>query len=855
MKLSDYKKKRDPAQTNEPFGPEPGRTAPTLAGSYVVHLHDATRRHYDLRIEIGGVLASFAVPRGISLDPSQKHLAVNTEDHPLDYLDFEAVIPDGQYGAGAMILWDRGRVRYLDGPAEEEKERGKLDLELSGYKLHGRYALVRLKNSAKGNEWLLFKKADAWSSTSRDLLAEQPRSVLSGLTVDELAEAPRIARQLEERAAELGAPVGSVDPRRLEPMLCASEGAPTHGDGWVYELKLDGVRLLARKEGRTAVLTNRRHRNETARYPEVARAIAALAPASVVLDGEIVAFDEQGRPSFQLLGRRMHLEGAREVQAAMADIPVLYVVFDLLAIGERDLRGLPLAQRKELLRRLLPAPGVMRVLDDIEGDGRQLLEFCRERHLEGVVAKRAGSPYRAGPRRTDDWVKMKCERDDEFVVVGWTVGERGRGRLGALDIATYRGEELVYRGKVGSGLDERQIDLLLERMAPLVSERPTVGGKLTSAPRGRTFVRPELVVSVRYLGWTDEGSVRHPVYRGLREDKSARDCTASPAHEAQPQKPPPYSDAVVTARASQAASRPEEKIRNVAITNRTKVLWPGDGYMKQDLWNYYRAVAPMLLRYLHERPIVLVRYPDGIDGKFFFQWNVPAGMPDWIRTLTIRREEEDREVNVFLIDDVESLLYIANLACIPIHILASRADSIDECDFFTIDFDVKNSSLAEAVKIAHTLRELLEALGLPGYPKTSGQTGLHVLVPLGPGVSFTTARALADLVGHLLCRTHPKTATMERVVARRGPRVYVDTGQTGRSRTIVAPYSVRATPGARVSTPLAWDEVTLDLDPARFTITTVPARIAERGDPMMPLLGARPNVPKAVAKLEALSSR
>lgn len=895
MKLDAYLEKRDPNRTNEPFGagPDAGPTA-TEAGAFVIHLHDATRRHYDLRLEVGGVLASFAIPRGPSLDPSQKHLAVHTEDHPIEYLDFEDVIPEGNYGAGPMILWDRGRVRFLDGPAEAGIEKGKLDFELYGLKVRGRFALVRLKGrekdraSASGdkgakNEWLFFKKQDAHASTTRDVVTELPRSVLSGLTVEELAEAPRIAARLAAEAAALGAPVGDFDARKMVPMLCAPSGAPERGEGWLYELKLDGVRVVASRRGPEVTLTNRKLRDETGRYPEVVLAMRALAPKRVVLDGEVVAFDESGRPNFQRLGHRMHLCRARDVAIAARDVPVVYVAFDLLALEDRDLRPLPLVERKRLLRELLRGPGVIRALDHLDGDGTPLLGFCREHQLEGVVAKRASSPYRPGPSRGPDWVKMKCEREADFVVIGFTSGEGGRGRLGALDLATWSGGELVYRGKVGSGLDERTIEALLERLRPLATNEPSAKGAYVPAPRGRTHVRPGVVVGVRFLGWSDDAQVRHPVFRGIRDDVDPAECVAAPLGEreeamldTEPEIASDESDAWGAGGAGGAEEGSEAREaagsvggatgerarsgrvaraapgRRVSLTNPDKVLWPEDGYRKRDLFAYYGAVAPVMLPHLRDRPVVLVRYPDGIAGKWFYQWNAPPGVPPWMRTQTIAKDEEVKKADVFLVDDAEGLQYLANLACIPIHVLASRSRTLDQCDFLTIDFDVKNGSLADAVRLAGTLRELLDAIGLAGFPKTSGQSGLHVLVPLGPGIGFPTARALADLLGRLLVQRHPDIATMERIVAKRGARVYVDTGQTGTTRTIVAPYSVRATPGARVSAPLAWDEVTPSLDPGRFTIATMIERIAEVGDPMAPMLEARPDIPGAVARLEAL---
>jgi bifunctional non-homologous end joining protein LigD len=863
VKLDEYKKKRDAGATNEPFGPEPpAGAAATLAGAFVIHQHDATRMHWDVRLEVGGVLLSFAVPKGVSLDPDAKHLAVMTEDHPLDYLDFEAIIPDGLYGAGPMIVWDRGRVRYLDGPAEEEIARGKIDFELEGIKSRGRFALVKLKNG-KGNEWLFFKKADAHAKAGVDLVAEKPRSILSGLTVKELAEAPAIARRTEELAAKLGAPEGAVRAKDLSPMLCSLTGAPDHGAEWLYELKLDGVRAIAERRGDKVTIVGRRGRETTDTYPEVARAVRAL-PADVVLDGEIVAFDAQGNPNFQRLGSRIHLSRPRDVRRAMIDIPVAFVVFDLLAIGKRDVRSLSTVVRKRLLGELLRAPGVLRVLDHLEGDGRPLLAFCKERKLEGVVAKRKDAPYRVGPRRTDAWVKMKCERDAEFVVVGFTKGERDD--VGALDLATYQDGELWIRGKVGSGIDRVTHDVLLARLAPLEVGKPTAKGKYGSVKGGRTHVKPELVVRVRFLGWSDDGNARFPVFEGVRDDVAPTDCTVHPDREladaSEPAtEPEPAPDPARSPR-DVAAARAREASRDLpAVTNRNKLLWPSDGITKGELVGYYVAIAPLMLRYLRDRPVVLVRYPDGISGKSFFQWNVPPAVPPWVRTCRMTGESGE-SVEVFLVDDVRTLAFVANLAAIPIHVLASRVPddepargakprTLDDCDFLTIDFDVGLSSLACGVELALSLRGIVDDIGLGGFPKTSGQTGLHVLVPLG-GASYDTARFLADVLGRLLVQRHPKIATMERVRAKRGPKVYVDTGQTGPTRTIVAPYAVRAAPLATVSAPLTWDEVEPGLDPKRFTIRTMAARAAEIGDPMAGLLEAKVDVVAAVKKLGAL---
>jgi bifunctional non-homologous end joining protein LigD len=844
-RLRTYRQKRDPARTVEPFSAERGSSAaPTRSGRFVVHLHAARRTHYDLRLEVGGALESFAVPKGPTLDPEPKRLAVRTEPHPIDYLDFEDVIPEGNYGAGPMIAWDAGRVRYLEAPAEQGLEKGKLDFELWGQKLRGRFALVQTgkrPGAADERQWLLLKKHDVFATPGREIIDEEPQSVLSGLTVEELARRDDVARELERAAARCGAPAGAVELSGFQPMLCATDGAELFDPERIYELKLDGVRIVAARRGDEVTLQYRNGRSARENYPEVARALRALAPSRVVLDGEIVAFDAEGRPSFQRLASRIHATRPRDVARARAEVPVTYLVFDLLELGDRDLRALPLSERKRLLAQVVKGKGSVRALDHLEGDGQPLFELCQREHLEGVVAKRRDAPYRSGPTRSGDWVKIKCERDDEFVVVGWVSGKGSRERLGAIDLATYAGDRLVLRGKAGSGLNDAAIDQLLERLARIEVPEAMFEGELPREAGTRRFARPELVASVRYVGWTDDGRLRFPVFRGLRDDVAPRACTAAPPEE--------RLERAVDEIADGDEPAPAPAPTRVLITNRNKVFWPAEGYTKGDLLDYYAAASRVILPFLKNRPVALVRYPDGIEGKHFYQWNAPVGTPSWVRTLRITDDEERKEKNVFMIDDLDSLVFVANLGCIPIHVLACREHSLALCDFLTIDFDIGDQPFRHAVTLALALRELLEELGLVGYPKTSGQSGLHVLVPLGPGVGFDVAKLLVELLGRLLELRHHEIATMERRVSKRGPRVYIDTGQTGPTRTIVAPYSVRAHVGATVSTPLDWDEVHLALDPSRFTMQSVVERIADHGDPMHSFFAATPDVAEAVARL------
>lgn len=855
-RLARYREKRDRTTTNEPFSAERRSSGETWQGRFVVHLHAASRRHFDLRLEQGGVLASFAIPKVPPLDPAVKRLAVRTEDHPLEYLTFEDVIPAGNYGAGAMIVWDLGRVTYLERSAEAGLKEGKVDFVLAGHKLRGRFALVHTgaradAGSAERAHWLLLKKADEHVST-RDLATERPYSVLSGLTVEQRAEAGRLAEAVIARAEALGAHVGEVDARTLTPMMCASRGARLDEAERLYELKLDGVRILADKRGQAVTLRYRTGRDATPAYPEVARAVAALPPDRVLLDGEIVAFDDAGRPSFQRLGRRIHLRQPRDVERAAAEVPVVFLAFDVVALGDRDLRPLPLSTRKELLGEVLPGKGIVRALDHLTGDGRPLFAFCEAHGLEGVVGKRLDSPYRSGPKRSADWVKIKRQREADFVVVGWEESDKAR-KLRSLVLAAYDGAgTLTLRGKAGSGFDDATIDRLLAELQARAAERPEgLAGEVTRHGK-RHWVRPELVASVEFAGLSDAGTLRFPVFRGLRHDVAPEACVLTTAGEAV------AAEVEAEPEAGESGLPPaQEHARRATLTNQDKVFWPAEGYTKGDVCAYYAAVAPWLLPLLRDRPLVLVRYPDGIEGKAFFQWNVPRGTPSWLRTAELRGEDErpgKAAKRTFLVDDVDGLLHLANLGCIPLHVLACRRDSRERCDFATLDFDLGDRPFRDAVTLALSLRELLEDLGLVGFPKTSGQSGLHVLVPLG-GVSFETARVLTELLGRLLHARHPDLSTLERRLDRRDGKTLIDVGQTGRSRTIVAPYSVRAHPGATVSCPLRWDELHLALDPRRYRMRTVPARLEAMGDPMAALLTTEVDVTAAVAKLGARMPR
>lgn len=896
--LTRYRQKRDPASTNEPFGPGPlrgegagpGRAIPgaapagqsegTWAGRFVIHQHAARRMHWDVRLPIGGMLESFAVPQGPTLDPAIKRLAVNTEHHPAEYLDFEDVIPEGNYGAGAMIVWDTGGVTYNETSAEDGVARGKIDFTLHGYKLTGRFALIatgrrKAETGLAGTqkaaaEWLLIKKPDKAAKTGRDLAQELPRSVISGLTVEELPRRQELAAELLALAEELGAraPAAKKKTGFQPPMVCALDGAPLESPHFLYELKLDGVRILGTKSDERARLNYRSGKACTDNYPDVARALRSLPLDHVVLDGEVVTFDERGQPNFQRLGPRIRTQRARELERVIAQVPVVYLVFDVLEIGHGgkvlDLRPLSLRRRNQIRQKLLLGTGILRSLDHIEEKGAALWQLIEAQGMEGMVAKRAESTYQHGPSVSGDWVKLKRALDEEFVVVGWTEGKGTRGSLGALCLASYGGGELRYRGRVGSGLDQKTISELSRTLAELRMGEPAFSGEIPADAGPVQYTRPTLVVRVRHHGYTDDAHLRAPVFLGVRDDVRPEDCRSAPHDELSAERElaalepadEPGAEAAPQAAAAASASRTQ---RPHWLTNLDKVFWPEEGYTKGDLIAYYESVAHVMLPFLRGRPVVLVRYPDGITGKHFYQWRLPEGAPSFMRAHELYDEEKQAERGTgkaaFLIDDLDGLRYIANLGCIPLHVLAARETSPTSCDFLTIDFDLGPRQFQDAVRMALDLRHVLDELGLVGFPKTSGQRGLHVLVALGPGVPFESAKLLCELLGRILVGRHKDISTMERIKEKRGNKLYVDTGQTGRSRTIVAPYSVRAHPGATVSTPLRWDELHLALDPALLDIHRVPTRLAELGDPMSTLLDQTPDLNATLAKLASWTGR
>ena len=822
--LGRYYDKRSADQTPEPFG---GAALPRV---FVVQKHSARRLHYDLRLEMDGVLKSWAVPRGPSFDPAIKRLAVRTEDHPVNYVDFEGVIPKGNYGAGAMIVWDRGTWVPLEDPGMGMKK-GKLLFELKGMKLRGVFTLVKTKGD--DDEWLLIKKPDAYSGPDADRAVPQG-SILSGLTVEELLDGHGRVEALAAKVEALAPAVGAVRLADVTPMLAETAERPFSDPAWLFEIKYDGYRLLAEKRDGQVSLRYRSGLDATRVFPDVVKALTALPFDDVVLDGEVTVLDEAGRPHFHSLQKRVQLARERDLRLAAAQLPATFYVFDLLGFGDRDLRRLPLVERKALLAELLPRTGVVRFGDHVEGIGEAFFEQVRAAGLEGIMAKRAASPYARG--RSGDWLKLRIERADDFAIVGFNESDRpGRPGFRGLHLARGAGRDLVYAGRVGSGFSQDDLRAIRARLDPLVRQTPAFIGEVPRSGRQELWVEPELVCEVRYLLRTEDGHLRNPVFVRLRDDKSVDDLL-----EPEPE----------TFGATIPQSGLPEPSHEVPFTNLDKVFWPEQGYTKGDLIDFYREVAPRLLPYLKDRPLVLTRYPDGIDGKNFFQKDAPPFIPGWVRTERMWSENAQREIDYFVADDLETLLYVINMGTIPLHVWSSRVSRLQHPDWTILDLDPKGAPFGDVVTIARAIHDLCEQLGLPSYPKTSGSSGLHVLIPLGGQCTYEQSRALAELMARVIASERPDIATVERAIASRGGRVYLDYLQNGHGRLLVSALCARPLPGAPVSTPLAWSEVDEALDPKAFTIRTVPERLRRlERDLMQGLLTDRPDLGAALDRL------
>ena len=816
--LAAYRAKRRAAATPEPFGGSATDTAEDRGRRlFVVQQHAAARMHWDFRLEVDNALASWAVPKGPSMNPRDKRFAVQVENHPVEYADFEGSIPAGNYGAGQVIVWDHGTYAPL-ADFDSGLADGKLLFHLAGHKLKGRFTLVRPKgDNATGNAWLLVKERDQWASEA----ALGERSVFSGLTVAELKEVGAVeARLRADVEAARPRPPRSASLR--EQAMLAKPSEPFDRAGWVFEIKYDGYRLFIERSGDAVTLRSRNNQDLTARFPELARCARHLPMREFVIDSEVVVHDERGVPSFARLQRRAAVRGALATAQAARHDPVMAWAFDLPHAGGYDLKRLPLLERKRLLKALLPPVGPLRYSAHVEADGVETFNRMAALGLEGVVGKRADSPYRGG--RSDDWLKVRATRSGDFVIAGWAPTKSDANDLGALALAEYRDGTLAYCGRVGAGLGDAQRREVARRLRDLAPGAPLVDD---AAVR---WVAPTQVCEVAYREYSRSGHLRQPAFLRLRDDKAAAECVG--AFDAPAPAPPPPKPALA-----------------VHVTNRAKVFFPEKALTKGDLLDYYERVAPWMLPYLADRPLVLTRFPDGIHGKSFYQRDAPAFVPDWVERKTLWSDSAQREVRYLLAQNVESLLYLANMGAISIHAWHSRITDLAHPDWCVLDLDPKDAPFEHVLEAAKTVKALLDEVDLPGFLKTSGASGLHILLPLAGQLTHALATTLGELLARITARRRADICTTTRAVRGRGRKVYVDHLQNGHGQLLVTPFSARAEPAASVSMPVKWTELTRRLKNANHHIVNAPTRLRRMGDPMSEVLSIEPDLPSAMARL------
>jgi bifunctional non-homologous end joining protein LigD len=834
MALEDYRKKRDFSKTPEPAG----EVRPTGGFSYCIQKHAASRLHYDFRLELDGVLLSWAVPKGPSFDPREKRLAMRVEDHPVDYGSFEGVIPEGEYGAGAVVLWDRGTWTPVVEPGAALKK-GELKFELRGEKLAGRWALVKIKGDDP-KAWLLVKDKDehARSAAELDVVSARPESVISGRGLAEVAaERDRLWHSKKVgaggevdpggpaegdggarmRLADLPGAIRGPLPRTQPLALATVVETPPEGDEWLHEIKHDGYRIVARIEEGDVRLVSRNGKDWTKEFPQVARAVGRLPAGTALLDGEVAAVLPSGATSFQALQRR-----------GDGGVPLVYFAFDLLHLDGWDLRAVGLEHRKEALHRLLAsAPPAVRFSDHVRGRGPEFFETARAAGLEGVVSKRADAPYREG--RGGDWRKAKCRLTQEVVIGGFTLASDGGGSIGALLVGYLEGDALVYAGKVGSGFNDRlQADLRHRLEARLRKEAPfaQVPAELRKAAR---WVEPDLVAQVEFSEWTGEGRMRQPVFLGLRDDREARHVVR--------ERPGTVEGGGVD---TVAAGRPWEGLRahatrtrgvsgeevvdllGVRLTHPDRVYYPDLGFTKLDLALYYVSIADAVLPHLEGRPLTLVRCPDGIGGEAFFQKHPGFWTPPQVRRFAIPGEAEE----YLFVDSVPGLVALAQAGILEIHPWNSRVGRLEEPDQVIFDLDPDESlPFSRVAAAARRVRALLAERDLESFVKTTGGKGLHVCLPLQPELGWEELEEFTRAVALRLARDEPSAFTANMAKAQRKGKVYVDYLRNVRGANAVGAYSTRAREGAPVSVPVEWDELDRLSGPRDLTVAEAPLRV------------------------------
>ncbi|GGM88594.1 ATP-dependent DNA ligase [Dyadobacter beijingensis] len=909
MSLSKYNEKRKFDKTPEPKG---GKAAKDQL-IFVIQKHDASRLHYDFRLEVDGVLKSWAVPKGPSTDPSVKRLAMMVEDHPYDYKDFEGTIPEGNYGAGTVMVWDFGTYEPLeevDGKLKEVKGKkaqekllqkelraGSVKVRLNGKKVKGEYALVKTSGMAE-NAWLLIKHRDKFAS--EDDITEKDRSAVSRRTLagiekdgdavwesnheekkpskssgTKAAAKPKASETeakdpAEDAAAEKKSPDVNVPailkkakkqkfPDDLQPMLATLVDGPFDDPGWEYEVKWDGYRALAYLNKGEVSLQSRNRKSFNDKFYPIYQQLTDW-KINAVIDGEIVVINDKGLSDFNAL----------QNWRSEADGELVYYAFDILWFEGKSLIHLPLTERKAILQSIVDEKSPVQLGYSVEADGHAFFEAAQKMGLEGIIAKKSDSEYYPG-LRTRDWLKVKINKRQEVIIAGYTLNEGSSKLFSALLLAAYENGELRYAGKVGTGFKEKQQKEMLALFKPLITknspfkETPDYNKPSRFRPNpphaNATWLKPKLVCEISFTEITADGVFRHPSFEGMREDKSAKDVVRELEKPAEEVVDEANDDSQTIIKKPGKAKRktllnPKEETQvrkinghEVKFSNLGKLYWPDDKIQKRELINYYYQVAPFILPYLENRPLSLNRFPNGIKGKSFYQKDVTGKVPGWIETTPYTSEGELK--NFMLCNDEAALLYMANLGAIDVNPWNSRIETPDNPDWCLLDLDPDTTNTFEQViETARAIKSLLDSLAVPAYCKTSGSTGLHIYIPLGAKYSYDQCQLFAEWVAGQVQHQLPDFTSVERMTKNRKGKLYIDYLQNRPKATLAAPYSVRPKPGATVSMPLHWDEVRKGLQLKDFTIYNAIERIQREGDLFKPVLGKGIDLEEVIAKME-----
>jgi bifunctional non-homologous end joining protein LigD len=837
MGLEEYRKKRAFEKTPEPAGvPE----AAEPGGVFVVQEHHARRLHWDFRLEHDGVLKSWAVPKGPSLNPSDKRLAVQTEDHPLEYGNFEGEIPKGNYGAGTVILWDRGTFTVEGIPFDKQLQRGELKFNLNGHKLRGSFALIRLKT---GKDWLLLKHRDSHADANWDI-GEHGGSVAGVLLAD-----PSVLDGAEK------API----PDRVEVMLAELGAKPFTDPSWLFELKWDGMRAIAIVTESGLELRSRTWRNVTAGFPELAVTTERVRAREAILDGEIVVLDSEGRSNFERMQSRMNI--ARPTASLLKEAPVDYYVFDVLYCDGYDLRSVFLEDRKRFLRAIIDPLPPLRYSDHVVEQGKDLFELAAASGAEGILAKRLDSLYVAG--RSPQWLKLKIIKELDAVVGGWTAPRGGRQHFGALLLGLYDGRKLQYIGGVGTGFTGKLQAEIMKQLKPIESVRCPFS-EIPPTKEPAKWVEPKLVTRVTYGEFTTEKRLRRPVFVAMRDDVAPEECTFR--SEAQPEEVPPGPRPAIMQRTLSSRTAIEAELftgkaetalldvdgKPVRLSNLNKVYFPEPGYTKRQLLAYYYRVSPYLLPFLKDRPLVLQRHPNGVKAHGFYQKDAGLEKPEWITTVSIQSEASNKRIEYYVANDLASLLFLTNLGCIEHNPWSSRVDNLEYPDYVFFDLDpTEETPYTTVIELAQAVMKVMDRIGCAVFLKTSGATGLHIYLPLEPVYTYEHVRVFAEIIARLISAQAPQLMTFERATSKREKgRIFFDFSQNAYGRPLASVYSVRPAAHATVSAPMAARELKRTLEPRQFTLANMPARIEKTGDLWAEFWSRRQRIETALERLQ-----